>query len=135
MAKKKFRKATAAAGLVLLMGLLAGCGGSGDEATITLKEVPIYPQSIAGESLEASIPGGMMGGNLAQYTTTDSYDEVLAFYINALHQYQPQVDTLTSDLGRQTAFSVEQENGIVSVTIQEFLQENQVNITIMGLGM
>jgi hypothetical protein len=40
----------------------------------------------------------------------------------------------TSELGRQTAISIPQKRGMVSVAIQEFIEEGKVNITLMAVG-
>ena len=81
-----------------------------------------------------SSPGGMVHGNLAQFTTTDSFDQVLEFYTNALREYDPEFMSHTSELGRQAALSIRRENGILSVAIQEFSEEGTVNITLMAVG-
>jgi len=75
-----------------------------------------------------------MGGNLQQFTTTDSYEDVLGFYTQSLEAMHPEVLTHTSELGRQTAFSIPQKNGVISVAVQEFTSEGAVNITLMGVG-
>ena len=75
-----------------------------------------------------------MSGSLLQLTTTDSFDQVLDFYTDALGQYDPEFMSHTSELGRQTAISIPQKNGMVSVAIQEFIEEGKVNITLMAVG-
>jgi hypothetical protein len=71
----------------LLTGLLTGCGGYSDIKS-ALQEIPLYPNATEGESMEQSLPGGFMGGSVTQFTTTDSYEDVLEFYTDALYQYE-----------------------------------------------
>ncbi len=68
---------------------------------------------------------------LVQFATADTYDEVVAFYTDALTKDDPKSLSHESMLGRQTAFAITQENGGISVTIQEFTKEGQVSITFM----
>jgi len=111
---------------VILM--IWGCS-RGDEPTS--RDIPVYPNAHQGESMEQ---GGMMGAVLTQYTTTDSYDDVIDFYEVELAGYNTQTLSHTSELGRQTAFSISKKKGVLSVAVQEFVQEGTVNITIMGMG-
>jgi hypothetical protein len=76
----------------------------------------------------------MLSGSLSQFTTADSFDQVVGFYTDALGQYDPELMSHTSELGRQTAISMPQRNGMVSVVIQEFTEEGTVNITFMAVG-
>lgn len=84
--------------------------------------------------MEKSIPGGLMGGKLAQFTTTDSFDDVMIFYSKALAGHKPKYMSHTSELGRQTAISIKQRKGMISVAVQEFTEEGKVNITFMAVG-
>ena len=72
--------------------------------------------------------------NYVQFTTTDPFDEVVDFYSDALNTYDPEFLSHTTDLGRQTAISIPQKNGMISVAIQEFTAEGTVNITFMAVG-
>ena len=121
------------AAFALLIGLLTGCGGYSDVKS-ALQEIPLYPNAVEGEIMEQSLPGGFMGGSVIQYTTTDPYDEVLAFYTDALYQYETEVMENESELGRQTAISIPQKRGMITVAIQEFIEEETVNITFMAVG-
>lgn len=114
----------------LLIGIHTGCGSSGDDGP-SLKDIPLYPNATEGESMEHSRP---MGGKLEQFTTTDSFDEVVDFYTDALNKYDPKLLTHTSELGRQAAISIPRKNGMISVSIQEFTAEGNVNITFMAAG-
>ena len=116
----------------LMIGLPTGCGNSGSGPT--LEDLPLYPYATEGESMEQSAPGGFMSGKLAQFTTTDSFDEVIDFYSDALNKYNPQFMDHTSDLGRQMAISIPKKSGMISVAIQEFAEEEKVNITFMAVG-
>ena len=122
-----------AVALALLIHLATGCGSSGGDGP-ALQDIPRYPNATEGESMAHSSPGGFVSGNLAQFTTTDSFDEVVDFYTEALGQYDPEFMSHTSELGRQTAISIPRENGVTSVAIQEFTAEGKVNITIMVVG-
>ncbi|MES0362971.1 MAG: hypothetical protein ABUK14_03375 [Desulfobacteria bacterium] len=117
----------------LLINIPMGCGNSSDHGP-SLQDIPRYPYATEGESMAASSPGGLVGGQLAQFTTTDSFDKVVDFYTDALNRYDPEFMSHTSELGRQTAISIPQKNGMISVAIQEFTKEGKVNITLMALG-
>jgi hypothetical protein len=119
--------------IALLIGIPTGCGSSSDDGS-SLQDIPRYPYAIEGESMEQSSPGGIVSGSLEQFTTTDDFDEVVDFYTNALNKYDPKFISHTSDLGRQTAISIPQKNGMISVAIQEFAAEGKVNITFMAVG-
>jgi hypothetical protein len=117
---------------MLLITIATGCGSSGGGPS--LGDLPLYPYATEGESMEQSGPGGFMGGKLAQFTTTDPFDEVMDFYTDALNKYNPQFISNTSELGRQTAISIPKKNGMISIAIQEFTEEEIVNITFMAVG-
>jgi len=119
--------------LALLTGLLTGCGGYSDIKS-ALQEIPLYPNAVEGESMEQSFPGGFMGGSVTQFMTTDPYEEVLEFYTDALYQYETEVMEHETELGRQTAISIPQKKGMITVAIQEFSEEQTVNITFMAVG-
>ena len=118
---------------VLLISIPTGCGSSGGNGP-SLQDIPRYPNATEGESMEQSSPGGIVGGNLVQFTTADPFDEVVDFYTDALNKYDPEFISHISDLGRQTAVSIPQKNGMISVAIQEFTAEGKVNITFMAVG-
>jgi hypothetical protein len=119
--------------IALLISLPTGCGFFGGDGP-SLENIPLYPNATEGESMEQSVPGGFLGGKLAQYTTTDSFDEVMEYYTDALSHFESELISHTSELGRQAAFSIPQDKGIISVAIQEFTEEGQVNITLMAVG-
>ncbi|MFC1488517.1 hypothetical protein ACFL6B_01580 [Thermodesulfobacteriota bacterium] len=118
---------------VLLVNIPMGCGNSNSKG-LSMQDVPRYPNATEVESMEQSSLGGLVGGKLAQFTTTDSFDEVLDFYADALNKYNPEHMSHTSELGRQTAISIPQKNGMISIAIQEFTEEEKVNITLMAVG-
>jgi len=117
----------------LLIGLATGCGNSSDIKS-ALQEIPLYPNAIEGESMEQSLPGGFLGGSVTQFATTDPFEEVLEFYTDALFQYDTEFMNHESELGRQTAISIRQNKGMITVAIQEFTEEGTVNITFMAVG-
>ncbi|MFC1516506.1 hypothetical protein ACFL7E_07065 [Thermodesulfobacteriota bacterium] len=117
----------------MLTNIITGCGGSADSGP-SLKDIPRYPDATEGESMGQSGFGGIVGGNLAQFTTADDYEDVVDFYDDALLKFDPEVMSHTSELGRQTAFSIPRKTGMISVAIQEFIEEGKVNITFMGVG-
>ena len=117
----------------LLIGISLGCGGPGGDPP-SLQDIPRYPNAVEGESMGQSSPGGILSGSLLQFTTTDPFDRVMAFYTDALSRYGPEFMSHTSELGRQTAISMPQKNGMVCVVVQEFTQEGTVNITFMSVG-
>ena len=116
----------------LLINITTGCGSSGGGPS--LEDIPLYPYASEGESMAQSGPGGFMGGKIAQFTTSDPFDEVMDFYTDALNKYNPQFMSHTSELGRQTAISIPKKNGMISVAIQELAEEEIVNITFMAVG-
>lgn len=117
----------------LFISIPTSCGRSSSDGP-SLQDIPRYPNATEGDSMEQSSPGGIVGGKLAQFTTNDSFDEVVDFYTEALNKYDSEFISHTSDLGRQTAFSIPQKNGVISVGIQEFTAEGKVNITFMAVG-
>ena len=117
----------------LPIGFATGCGSSSDILS-ALQEIPHYPNATEGESMEQSLPGGFLGGSVTQFTTTDPFDEVLQFYTDALYQYDTEFMEHESELGRQTAISIPQKKGMITVAIQEFTEEGTVNITFMAVG-
>ena len=122
-----------AVAFALLINILTGCSSSNGDG-LSLQDIPRYPNATEGESIEQPSFGGSVSGNLVQFTTTDSYDEVVDFYTDALKNYDTEVFSHTSELGRQTAISIPQKKRIISVAIQEFTAEGEVNITLMGVG-
>ena len=110
-----------------------GCGdSSGIESA--LRDIPHYPGATAGESMQNSLPGGFLAGALEQFTTTDPFEEVVVFYTDALYEYDTELMNHESELGRQTAISIPQKKGMITVAIQEFTEEGTVNITFMAVG-
>ena len=125
---------TTTAWLLLLLLTLSGCGGSDSGPAPSLNDIPQYPNAAESESMQQSALGGMINGEVRQLMTTDKYDDVLSFYTDALSDSAPEVIADKSPMGQQTAFAIMREDGIISVTIQEFKKENQVAITLMSIG-
>ena len=117
----------------LLIVIAIGCGGSSSIES-ALKDIPRYPGATEGESMQQSLPGGFLGGALEQFTTTDPFEEVVDFYTDALYQYDTEFMNHESELGRQTAISIPQKKGMITVAIQEFTEEETVNFTFMAVG-
>ncbi len=117
------------AALAFFLIIAAGCGDAG----FAMADLPLYPGAAEGESMERSGTGSMRG-SLRQFTTTDAFDEVVRFYRDALDSYEPREVSHTSDLGRQTALSMQKKNGKVTVAIQEFTDKGTVNITFMEIS-
>jgi len=117
----------------LLTIIAMGCGGS-PSIVSALQEIPRYPGATEGESMEQSLPGGFLGGAMKQFTTTDSFEEVVEFYTDALYLYDTELMNHESELGRQTAISIPQKKGVITVAIQEFTEDGTVNITFMAVG-
>ena len=120
-------------GIALAAVIAVGCGNSGNGG-LSLKDIPLYPGATEGQSMAQSSPFGIVGGELKQFTTTDSYDEVLEFYTDALSGFDPEFLSHESELGRQTGISIPRKNGMITVAVQEFTQEGAVNITFMSVG-
>lgn len=117
--------------LVILISISMGCSSSTGPS---LENIPHYPNATKGEAMEMSGPGGFMGANLVQMTTSDSFDKVVDFYTDALSKYDTGLMSHTTELGRTTAFSIEQKKGAITVAVQEFTKEGKVNITLMAAG-
>ena len=120
-------------GVALLVNITTGCGNSSDGG-LSLQDIPRYPNATEGQSMAQSSPGGLVGGKLEQFSTTDPFAEVVKFYTNALTEFDPEVISHTSELGRQTAISIRKKNGVISVAIQAFPEEGVVIITFMSVG-
>lgn len=118
----------------ILLFVLAICYGCSSDIDTAIEDIPLYPGATAGESMKQSIPGGFMGGALEQYSTNDPFEEVVDYYTSALIQYNTELISHESELGRQTAISIKQEKRITTVAIQEFNEEGVVNITLMAVG-
>jgi hypothetical protein len=119
--------------LMVVIYLLAGCGSSENGGTF-MQSVPVYPYASENEAMQHADPDGLMGGKLTQYTTGDTFDQVVDYYASALEIHEPRIASHASELGRQTAFSIAQDGGIASVVIQEFARERSVSITVMQVG-
>ena len=133
MTKRKYGTIVMMIAFGLLIGMSTGCGSPGDDG-LSVYDIPLYPNSTDGASMEGSSPFGLVSGTLSQYTTFDSFDEVVSFYTDALNGYNPKAMSHTSELGRQTAFSIPKKKGMITVAIQEFTEEGTVNITFMAVG-
>jgi hypothetical protein len=133
MTKRKYGTLAIVITFGLLISIHTGCGNSEDEG-LSLHDIPLYPNSTDGASMEQSSPGGFVGGKLSQFTTFDPFDEVVSFYTDALNEYNPKAISHTSDLGRQIAISIPKKKGVITVAIQEFTEEGRVNITFMAVG-
>lgn len=112
-----------------LILMLSACGGSSDPK-LTLTDIPIFPDAKEAASMQPTDAAGMKG-NLKQYSSSASYDDVVNFYINALQAYETHAVGRTSEPGRQAAISIRKANGGLSVAIQELVAENTVHITLM----
>lgn len=124
------RRAILTCTLILLFA--GGCGSS--ESGPALSDLPSYPGATQTESMEQSGMLGILGGELVQLTTSDSYGEVLDFYTAKLSDRDTEIIEHTTELGRQTAISITQDEGVITVAIQEFTDEGAVNITHMRVG-
>ena len=122
-----------AVAVALLVNIFTGCGSS-DGDGLSFQDIPRYPNATTGESMEQSSFGGIVEGNLAQFTTTDSYDYVIVRAWGRHINYDTELISLKSELGRQTVISMPQENRMTSVAIQEFSEQGKVNITLMEAG-
>ncbi len=116
--------------VVFLVTIVVSCG-SGDSRP-SLAEIPRYPNAVERESMAQSM--GPIGGQLVQFTTRDSHDAVLEFYTDALKTYDTKTMSHAVEGGRQTAISIPQRRGNITVAIQEFVKEGAVNITLMRVG-
>ena len=113
--------------------LLTGCGNSGKKGP-SFHDIPQYPHSIKKESMKQSSLMNIVKGRLEQFTTEDSFDDVSSFYTNALQKFNPKTQNHTIEVGRSTAMTIKQKNGVITIAIQEFKSEGKVLITVMRLG-
>lgn len=119
--------------LLSLFILFSSACGQSDDKQVNWQDIPRYPDAKKGETIDHSVMGGFLGGNLEQYTTTNSFEDVVTFYTDALSAYDTELLSHTSELGQQTIISMPKKNGIISVAIQEFRDEGTVNITLMSV--
>jgi hypothetical protein len=118
--------------LILFVSFLsAGCSRSDGPGQV---QIPIYPGAKADEEHNAKA-FGMSMAMVKRVVTSDSYDNVLAFYTKQLESYNPQIMTHTLEDGRQTAITVvEDEKKSITVAIQESKKEGLVAISYMRVG-
>ncbi len=118
--------------LILFVSFLsAGCSKSDAPEQV---QVPIYPGAKADEELDAKFMG-MSLGMVKRVVTSDSYDNVIAFYREQLASYNPEIITHTLEDGRQTAITVvENEKKSITVAIQESKKVGKVAISYMRVG-
>lgn len=97
-------------------------------------EIPEYPGAKEDQEHDAKVLG-MTLGNVKRVVTSDSFDEVLAFYRERLEFRNPKIVSHTLEDGRQTAITIsETKTGSKTVAIQEFKKEGLVAITYMKVG-
>jgi len=118
--------------ILFLVCFISSCGNSNKE--LSLQDIPYYPASIPEQSMEGSSPAGMIEGELIQLSTNDPFEAVEKFYMGELEKYSPEILSHTSELGRQTAITIKQKNGMVTVSIQEHNAEKRIVITHMAVG-
>ncbi len=118
--------------LILFVSFVsAGCSKSDAPEQV---QVPIYPGAKADEELDAKFMG-MSLGMVKRVVTSDSYDNVIAFYREQLASYNPEIITHTLEDGRQTAITVvEDEKKSITVAIQESKKVGKVAISYMRVG-
>jgi len=129
---KMKRLIIAAIPILFLAGIISGCGSSKTE--LSFQNIPHYPASTPEQQMEGSGFAGIVGGELRQLSTTDPFKTVVAFYTDELDPYNPEIMSHTSELGRQTAITIKQENKVLTVAIQEHRKEGRVVITHMAVG-
>ncbi len=64
MTKRKYGTLAIVITFGLLISIHTGCGNSEDEG-LSLHDIPLYPNSTDGASMEQSSPGGFVGGKLS----------------------------------------------------------------------
>jgi len=112
----------------------AGVAGGG-EGSPALQNIPGYPGAVRGEYMEgAEQVLDMFSGELAQYSTGDSHDAVLAFYTDALSSHRTQVSRSDLPGGHKAVISFVQDGDRITIGIQERRQEGRVVITHMRAG-
>jgi hypothetical protein len=105
---------------------VGGCGKGGDDITI-----PDYPGAVKDAAYD-------MGGKaqVSRYWTTDSYEDVLAFYKDRLEQYEPDIQSFEVQNSRQTKIDlINEKTRSLTVVIQQFEGEDRVAIVYMGVDL
>ena len=119
--------------LILIFNTLLISCSSDESDRPTINDIPPYPNSVKGESMQQSM-FGVVGGSLQQYSSDDDFKQIFTFYKTELAQYAPEVMTHNLEIGRQSAISIEKENGGITIAIQEYKGEGKVMITFMEVS-
>jgi hypothetical protein len=105
-------------------------GGEGSEAeTAATVDVPPYPGATATEGGGQFSFGGRGGISSQQYETSDSVDQVLAFYKDKLG---PKADIQESE--GKAILTLASRNGLSTVTITRAAGAEKTKITIARIG-
>lgn len=120
-------------GILIFILLCCAVGCNNQEAALSFQSIPHYPASVPEHSMDGAAPAGVIQGELIQLSTTDPFDTVVEFYTGELSRYNPEVLSHSSGLGRQTAITIQRDNKVFAITIQEFGQGERVAITHMGM--
>jgi hypothetical protein len=115
---------------ILILGFLFPLTLSGCSQSNALEEIVEYPGAIEDQEHEAKLLGVSLA-KVKRVATEDSYDEVLAYYMNLLESYNPEVISHELEDGRQTAISITGSNSL-TIAIQEFIEEGKTSITYMN---
>ena len=91
-------------------------------------QIPEYPGAVEDQEHKADF-AGMTFGKVRRVLTDDPYDTVLAYYMDTLETYTPEVTSYILDDGRQTAINIKKD---VNVVIQEFKNERKTAIVYMN---
>ena len=90
--------------------------------------IPEYPGAIEDQEHKAEI-GGMTFGKVRRVLTDDPYDTVLAYFMDSLEAYTPEITSYTLDDGRQASINIKKD---VTIVIQEFKNERKTAIVYMN---
>lgn len=114
------------AGILLLSFVVAGCSKADESEQL---RIPGYPNAVHDQT------HGMEGvAKVTRLITSDSFDEVLAFYTEQLKEYNPEITPYELEGGRQTAIKVsDRKKREITVVVQEFIKEEKVAIVYMGI--
>lgn len=110
------------------MSIATGGEGSEAEATAT-QDVPPYPGSVATETGGGVNFGGQGGISTQEYETSDSVEQVLAFYKEKLG---PDITVIQSQ--DKTQFMYGTKTGMTTVSLERDDDSGQTKITIVRMG-
>ncbi len=100
---------------------------SGQTSAVVDTGIPVYPGAVALEGQNEVL--GMAGFKLQQYTTSDSVDQVLAFYKDKLGP-----NAMVTQSGNQASVHVVGSNAVITIAITVDNATGKTKIAITSIG-